>query len=76
MLCRTDEMRPEWFDVPGSAEQNSPIPWDAMWADNRHWYPIVLSGGYFVGRIDFEEYSEDGIKKYPLLRWWFGARVS
>lgn len=68
-------MRPEWFDVPDSVEQDSPIPWDTMWTDNRHWYPIVLSGRYLVGRIDFEEYLEDGIKKYALLRWWFGARA-
>jgi len=70
----TDEMRPEWFDLPDSIEQNSPIPWDTMWVDDQYWYPIMLSGRYFVGRADFEESVEDGVKKYIMHRWWFGAR--
>ena len=72
-LCRTEEMRPEWFDVPDSVEQNSPIPWESMWAADRHWYEIMLSGTSFVGRVDFVESLEDGVKKYTLQRWWFGA---
>lgn len=72
-MCRTEEMRPEWFDVPDSVEQNSPIPWESMWADDRHWYEIMLSGTSFVGRVDFVESLEDGVKKYTLQRWWFGA---
>lgn len=67
-------MRPEWFDVPGSTGGNSPTPWANMWAADRHWYPIMLSGGYFVGRVDFTESVEDGAKKYTLDRWWFGAK--
>lgn len=67
-------MRPEWFDLPDSIEQNSPIPWDTMWADDQYWYPIMLSGKYFVGRADLEESVEDGVKKYIMHRWWFGAR--
>ena len=73
-FCRTEEMRPEWFDVPDSVEQNSPIPWESMWAGDRHWYQIMLSGRYFTGRVDFTESVEDGVKKYALQRWWFGAR--
>lgn len=72
--CRTEEMRPEWFDVPDSVEQNSPIPWERMWADDRYWYPIMLSSKYFVGRVDFSESVEDGDEKYTLQRWWFGVR--
>lgn len=74
MHRRTEEMRPEWFDVPDSVEQNSPIPWERMWADDRYWYPIMLSGKYFVGRVDFSESVEDGDEKYTLQRWWFGVR--
>jgi len=71
----TDEMRPEWFDLPDSVGQNAPIPWEKMWADDQHWYPIVLSGRCFVGRADFEEsVQQDGVKRYTLQRWWFGAK--
>lgn len=74
MFCRTDEMRPEWFDIPDSVEQSSPTPWESMWAADRYWYPIMLSGRYFVGRVDFTESIVDGVKRYTLQRWWFGAR--
>ena len=67
-------MRPEWFDAPDSVEQNSPLPWETMWTDDQHWYPFMLSGRYFAGRVDCKEYVEDGVKKYSLQRWWFGAR--
>lgn len=45
-----------------------------MWTDDQHWYPFMLSGRYFAGRVDCKEYVEDGVKKYSLQRWWFGAR--
>jgi hypothetical protein len=67
-------MRPEWFDLPGSVEQNSPVPWEKMWTDDEYWWPIMLSGKYFVGRADFEESLQDGVKKHTLQRWWFGAK--
>jgi len=67
-------MRPEWFDIPGSAELNSPIPWESMWTDDRHWYPIMLSGRHFVGRVDHTVSQVDGVEKYLLQRWWFGVR--
>lgn len=68
-------MRPEWFDVADSNEQNAPraIPWEKMWIDDQHWYPIMLSGRFFVGRADFEESLEGGVKKHTLRRWWFGV---
>lgn len=74
MLYRTDEMHPKWFDLPDSTEQNSPIPWEKMWADDQHWYPIMLSDRCFVGRADFEESVQNGVKRYTMQRWWFGAR--
>ncbi|KAJ1734444.1 hypothetical protein LPJ61_001069 [Coemansia biformis] len=40
----TEEMRPEWFAVDN-------MPFDQMWADDRYWWPFVLSGDKFVGRF-------------------------
>lgn len=74
IFCRTDEMRPEWFDIPDSLDQSSPIPWEEMWIDDQYWYPIMLSGKSFAGRVDFEEFDKGGVKKYTLRRWWFGTR--
>ena len=67
-------MRPEWFDLPDSVEQNSPIPWGKMWIDDQYWYPIMLSDRYFVGRADFERSVQGGVEKHALQRWWFGAK--
>ena len=43
----TDEARPFW--VP-----QDQIPYDRMWADDRHWLPLVLRGERFVGRFLFD----------------------
>ncbi|GAQ86439.1 putative NUDIX hydrolase domain [Klebsormidium nitens] len=45
--CETDEMAPVWFAVDD-------IPFDRMWADDPHWYPIFLQGKKFKGTFHFQ----------------------
>ena len=44
----SDEMSPKWFGV-------DKIPFDEMFADDRHWFPLFLSGKKFRGRCDFDD---------------------
>lgn len=55
---RTDEMRPQWFD------QNDP-PFNAMWLSDPEWFPLLLSGTFFKGRVDYNA-------RQPL-KWWIGT---
>lgn len=43
----TDEAIPEWFPVDA-------IPYDRMWEDDRHWFPLMLAGTPFSGRFIFD----------------------
>src|SRR5512139_177264 len=43
----TDEAEPLWASVEA-------IPFDRMWADDRLWFPHLLSGEFFRGRFLFE----------------------
>lgn len=42
----TDEMRPEWFELDA-------VPFDRMWPDDEHWYPMFLEGKTFTGTFWF-----------------------
>mmetsp|Transcript_1569 Transcript_1569/g.3288 ORF Transcript_1569/g.3288 Transcript_1569/m.3288 type:complete len:178 (+) Transcript_1569:104-637(+) len=42
----TEEMEPKWF----STDQ---LPFDNMWADDPHWYPLFLQGLPFKGDFFF-----------------------
>ena len=44
----TDEAIPLWFPI-------DQIPYDEMWADNRHWLPLMLAGRRFHGRFIFDQ---------------------
>jgi 8-oxo-dGTP diphosphatase / 2-hydroxy-dATP diphosphatase len=46
----SDEMKPQWFDV-------DKIPFNEMWPDDIHWFPLFLAGKKFTGRFLF---GEDG----------------
>ena len=46
-LIETDEARPEWFPL-------DQIPFDRMWPDDRHWFPLMLAGQSFHGRFIFD----------------------
>lgn len=43
----TDEITPGWYDV-------NAIPFDAMWADARHWLPHVLAGRRLTADFTFQ----------------------
>ena len=51
MPQESDEMRPEWFG-------HSQIPFDKMWADNRHWLPLVSLGKKITAQFTFAEDNE------------------
>ena len=44
--AETDEARPAWFP-------RDQIPYDRMWADDRHWLPLLLRGAPFTARFLF-----------------------
>ena len=46
-LIETDEAAPFWVGVDA-------IPFDEMWADDRHWLPQVLAGKRFRGWFEFD----------------------
>lgn len=46
-LTRTEEADPFWVDV-------ALIPYDDMWADDRHWLPWMLEGRPFTGRFHYD----------------------
>jgi len=50
----TDEAVPFWAPLQA-------IPYDEMWADDRHWLPLLIRGARFAGWFEFD--GED------LLRW-------
>ena len=43
----TDEAKPHWF-------RYDEIPFDEMWADDRHWLPKMLAGKKFRGDFLFD----------------------
>lgn len=42
----SEEMKPRWFHV-------DKIPFRDMWPDDKHWFPLFLSGKKFKGRFLF-----------------------
>lgn len=42
----SEEMAPKWY-------LKNEIPFDAMWPDDKHWLPMVLSGKKVEGRFHF-----------------------
>lgn len=46
--AETEEMQPKWF-LAGE------IPFDQMWPDDRHWFPLLLAGKNFQGHFLFRD---------------------
>jgi len=44
----SEEMRPQWYKL-------REIPYDSMWADDKHWLPLVLAGKKVEGEFYFNE---------------------
>src|SRR3989338_1113143 len=42
----SEEMIPKWYS-------HGDIPFDVMWADDKHWLPIVLAGKKVEGKFHF-----------------------
>lgn len=65
-------MKPEWFSLPPSSEENSnashlpPIPFSRMWETDHIWLPLLISKRKFIGRADFTQ----ELKPY---KWWYGV---
>ncbi|OGN10469.1 MAG: hypothetical protein A3J46_06390 [Candidatus Yanofskybacteria bacterium RIFCSPHIGHO2_02_FULL_41_11] len=53
----SEEMKPEWFHV-------DKIPFDKMWQDDKHWFPLFLSDKKFIGKFLFDE--KDNIIEHEL----------
>lgn len=66
LLCRSEEMRPQWFSTGTDPRYTElePIPYSQMWPDDVFWVPMLLAGQHFVGRADLDK---DNI----MQKWWF-----
>lgn len=46
-VSESEEMKPEWFGL-------QEIPYQQMWAADRHWLPIFLSGQRFAAKFVYD----------------------
>jgi hypothetical protein len=47
-------MRPEWFAFPTDSHSDLPaFPYSHMWKDDPLWIPHLLTGKYFIARVDY-----------------------
>ena len=51
------EMRPSWY-------QETDIPFDKMWVDDKYWFPLMLERKLFKARFLFE--GHETILKHSL----------
>jgi len=47
-------MRPQWHST-------SQLPFESMWADDKHWLPHLLAGEKIVGDFEFNAAGDDFI---------------
>jgi hypothetical protein len=53
-----------------------PVPYPLMWADDAHWFPLLVARRRFVGRADFARADGVGAQAYAMRRFWFGAEAN
>lgn len=46
-IMETEEMKPQWFHV-------NEVPFDEMWPDDKHWFPLFFKRKKFKGRFLFD----------------------
>lgn len=51
----TEEVRPQWYS-------NDSIPYDDMWLDDKHWFPLVLAGKKVEGEFWFDKEGKEILK--------------
>lgn len=56
-ITESEEMKPKWFNIKN-------IPFDSMWPDDKHWFPLFLEEKKFKGRFLFDE--TNNIVEYKL----------
>jgi len=56
----SEEMKPQWFNTED-------IPYEEMWADDKHWVPLFLEGKKFKGTFVFDGEKENNIIKSELI---------
>ncbi len=54
----TEEMKPRWFSF-------DELPFDSMWADDRHWLLKVLNGSKVAGQFLFEA-DDEAIRSFDV----------
>jgi len=67
---RVQDNRDDDTDISGLRS----VPFDRMWEDDRHWFPLMLSRKFFIGRVDFSRPATDSSAEPKMARWWFGVR--
>lgn len=51
----SEEMRPRWYPI-------HQLPFDSMWADDKHWLPHILAGEKVVADFEFDSTGNDFLK--------------
>jgi len=73
VISESEEMRPEWFALPGNTSGLPIVPFERMWVDDPLWFPFLLRNQPFIGRVDVgRPVVENDLTSAPLMKWWFG----
>jgi 8-oxo-dGTP diphosphatase / 2-hydroxy-dATP diphosphatase len=57
----SEEMKPEWFD-------EDKIPFEKMWSDDPHWFPLFLAGKKFKGHFLFDDNDQILEKNLEVIK--------